>query len=107
MLAQSRATLALLILLPLLSLARGVNFLRGNPRELRDAALLGTLGIAGSNFLYYFAIQKTSVATAIILQYLAPVFVLLYMLARHRQRPTAPRILGVALAVIGCFRWLF
>ncbi len=64
--------------------------------------LLGILGLAASNYFYYFAIQKTSVATAIVLQYVAPVWVLLYMLARRLQRPTVRRISGVILAVLGC-----
>jgi len=41
------------------------------------------------------------VATAIILQYLAPVFVLLWMLGRGLQRPTYPRITAVLVAVAG------
>ncbi len=45
--------------------------------------LLGILGLAASNYFYYLAIQKTTVATAIVLQYVAPVWVLLYMLARR------------------------
>jgi len=40
------------------------------------------LGVAVSNYFYYVAIQKTNVATAIILQYTAPVWVLLYVVAR-------------------------
>ena len=43
----------------------------------------GNSGLAASNYFYYFAIQKTTVATAIVLQYVAPVWVLLYMLARR------------------------
>src|SRR5208283_4952159 len=64
--------------------------------------LLGILGVAASNFLYFYAIEKTTVALAIVLQYVAPVWVLLYMLARRLQRPTLRRIGGVILAVIGC-----
>ena len=65
-------------------------------------SMLGILGLAGSNYFYYAAIQKTTVATAIVLQYVAPVWVLLYMFARGRQRPTLQRISGVILAVVGC-----
>ncbi len=36
------------------------------------------------------------------LQYVAPVWVLLYMLTRRLQRPTLLRISGVVLAVVGC-----
>lgn len=63
--------------------------------------LLGTLGVAASNYFYYLAIQKTNVATAIIIQYTAPVWVLLYMVARGLQTATAQRIISVGLAVVG------
>src|SRR6516162_11070892 len=48
------------------------------PRDLLKFSLLGILGIAGSNFAYYYTIQETNVATAILLQYMAPVLVLMY-----------------------------
>ena len=99
-LAQSRTTIALLILLPIL-LLKGRSSLRVRSRHLGQFFLLGILGLAASNYFYYFAIQKTSVATAIVLQYVAPVWVLLYMLARRLQRPTMRRVSGVALAVLG------
>jgi DME family drug/metabolite transporter len=63
--------------------------------------LLGTLGVAASNYLYYLAIQRTNVATAIILQYTAPVWVLLYTVARGLQKPTLQRVAAVGLAVTG------
>ena len=58
--------------------------------------------MAASNYLYYVAIQRTNVATAIILQYTAPVWVLLYTVARGAQRPSWRRSAAVALAVMGC-----
>lgn len=63
--------------------------------------VLGILGVAASNYLYYLSIQRTNVATAIILQYTAPVWVLLYTIARGLQKPTLQRIAAVALAVSG------
>lgn len=63
--------------------------------------MLGVLGVAASNYFYYLAIQKTNVATAIIIQYTAPVWVLLYMVLRGRQKPTLQRLAGVALALAG------
>lgn len=101
MLAQSRTTLAALVLFPVLLVARGPASLRMKAREILDCVIFGTLGIAASNYFYYLAIQRTSVATAIILQYLAPVFVLLWMLGRKLQPPTFSRISGVILAVLG------
>jgi drug/metabolite transporter (DMT)-like permease len=58
--------------------------------------------VAASNYLYYLAIQRTNVATAIILQYTAPVWVLLYVVLRGGQRPSLRRSAAVALAVLGC-----
>jgi drug/metabolite transporter (DMT)-like permease len=101
-LAQSRTTIALLILLPIL-LLKGRSSLRvQSSSHLLQFFLLGILGLAAANYFYYFAIQKTSVATAIVLQYVAPVWVLLYMLARRLQRPTLRRVSAVVLAVLGC-----
>ena len=100
-LAQSRTTVALLILAPLLLLSKRSS-LRLSARHLFQFFWLGILGLAASNYFYYLAIERTTVATAIVLQYVAPVWVLLYMLLRRLQRPTLLRISGVVLAVIGC-----
>jgi DME family drug/metabolite transporter len=64
-------------------------------------SLLGILGVAPSNYFYYLAIQRTNVATAIVVQYTAPVWVLLYAIMRGQQKPTPQRIGAVALAVMG------
>lgn len=102
MLVQSRVTISFLILLLALPSLRGWKRVALRPLDILRCVLLGACGIAASNFFYYFAISKTNVATSIILQYTAPVLVLLYMLARRRQRATATRICGVVLAVTGC-----
>jgi drug/metabolite transporter, DME family len=103
-LSQSRATLSLAVLLPVLLARRGASALRVPGRDLVRFLLLGILGVAASNYLYYLAIQRTNVATAIILQYTAPVWVLLYTVARGAQgrRPSSRRIAAVGLAVVGC-----
>ena len=101
-LSQSRATLSLAVLLPVLLLRRGARALRVPGRDLIKFLILGVFGIAASNYLYYLAIQRTNVATAIILQYTAPVWVLLYTVARGAQRPSVRRTGAVGLAVVGC-----
>ena len=63
--------------------------------------LLGILGVAASNYFYYLAIQRTNVATAIMVQYTAPVWVLFYLAARRWQRPTLSGWIAVALVVTG------
>jgi len=101
-LSQSRATISLLVLLPVLLFRRGGAALKVPRRDLLTFFVLGVLGVAASNYLYYLAIQRTSVATAIILQYTAPVWVLLYTVARGAQRPSLRRSAAVGLAVAGC-----
>jgi len=103
-LSQSRTTLSLVVLLPVLLARRGASALRVPGRDLVRFFLLGILGVAASNYLYYLSIQRTNVATAIILQYTAPVWVLFYTVARGAQgrRPSLRRSAAVGLAVVGC-----
>lgn len=100
-LSQSRTTFSFLILLPFLMMLRGGRRLRLPLRDVRQTILLGVFGVALSNYFYYLAIQKTNVATAIILQYTAPVWVLMYAVVRGLQKPTLQRVLAVALALTG------
>ena len=100
-LSQSRTTFSFVILLLVLLLFRGRKSLRLPAADLVRMFVLGILGVAASNYLYYLAIQRTNVATAIILQYTAPVWVLLYTFLRGLQKPTLQRIAAVALAVSG------
>jgi drug/metabolite transporter (DMT)-like permease len=103
-LSQSRATLSLAVLLPILLFRRGASLLRVPRRDLLRFLILGILGLAASNYLYYLAIQRTNVATAIILQYTAPVWVLFYasFWGVQKQTPSLRRIGAVGLAVVGC-----
>ncbi len=99
--AQSRTTISLLMFAPVLLWRRGGAALRMTGRDFWLCIAIGVIGMAGSNYFYYLAIQRTNVATAIILQYTAPVWVLLYMVARRLQRATLRRVISVALAVAG------
>lgn len=100
-LSQSRVTFSFVAFLLFLLPRRGRRLLRVTGADLGRMALLGVLGIAAANYFYYLAIQKTSVATAIIVQYTAPVWVLLYLSARGLQKPTIRRIAAVAMSVTG------
>jgi len=100
-LSQTRTTFSLLVLLPLLVASQGWRRIKLPARDLAYCFLLGTLGVAVSNYFYYVAIQRTNVATAIIVQYTAPVWVLLYVVARGQQKLTPQKVAAVALAVSG------
>ncbi len=100
-LSQTRTTFSLLVLLPILIASQGWQRVKLPGRDLAYCFVLGILGVAVSNYFYYVAIQRTNVATAIIVQYTAPVWVLLYVVARGQQKLTAQKVIAVALAVTG------
>jgi len=100
-LSQSRTTFAFLIFLPILILSRGWRRLQLPAADLGRMFLLGILGLAASNYFYYLAIQRTSVAMAITLEYTASIWVLLYMVAAGLQKASWRRLLAVLLALAG------
>lgn len=99
--SQARTTISLLVLLPVLGLRRGLAGLRMPRLDLGRVLLIGLLGLVPSNYFYYLAIQRTNVATAIVVQYTAPIWVLLYMVGRGLQRATLQRMATVLLAISG------
>lgn len=100
-LSQARVTFSFFVLLAALRLIRGGHGLRVSTRDLGQLLLIGILGVAVSNYFYYLAIQRTNVATAITVQYTAPIWVLLYAVARGLQKFTLQRIAAVGLALMG------
>jgi DME family drug/metabolite transporter len=100
-LSQTRTTFSLLVLLPLLVVSQGWQRIKLPARDLAYCFLLGTLGVAVSNYFYYVAIQRTNVAIAIIVQYTAPVWVLIYVVARGQQKLSPQKVVAVVLAVAG------
>jgi len=100
-LSQSRAGFSFLVLLAVLIASRGWRSIQLPVADLGRMLVLGVLGVAASNYFYYLAIQRTNVGTAIILQYTAPVWVLLYTVARGQQKATAQRVSAVGLALTG------
>jgi len=100
-LSQTRTSFSLLVLLPLLVGRRGWQRIKLPTGDLIQCLVLGMLGVAASNYFYYVAIQKTSVAIAIVVQYTAPVWVLLYVVARRQQKLSLQKVAVVAVAIAG------
>lgn len=100
-LSQTRTTFSLLVLLPFLLARSGWRGIKLPMQDLLQCLVLGMLGVAASNYFYYVAIQKTSVAIAIIVQYTAPVWVLLYVVARGQQKLSSQKVAAVGLAMTG------
>ena len=76
--------------------------LRIDARMFRAAVVVGVGGLLTNNFLYFEAIHLTGVATALLLQYQAPVLVALYALLIQGQRPSKRLVLSLVLTLAGC-----
>jgi DME family drug/metabolite transporter len=100
-LSQCRTSFSFLALALVLIPRRGWRSLSLPWRDVARIFILGLAGVAASNYFYYLAIARTNVATAIIVQYTAPVWVLLYLVARGKERPTPARMVSVSLALFG------
>ena len=100
-LTQARTTFSVLVLFLILSLRFGRRIFSIPRRDLLLCALVGTLGVACSNYFYYLAVQKSTVSLAITVQYIAPVWVLLYMVGRGRERATLQKAAAALVAMIG------
>jgi drug/metabolite transporter (DMT)-like permease len=71
-------------------------------RDIWKILLLG-IAIAATQYTYYFAISKIQVAAAILLQYQAPVFVVIYALVFMKERLTGTILLSLTGAILGCY----
>lgn len=101
-LVQMRMSISCILLIGILGVfdRQRLRIRRG---DLPKLAALGIFGIAGSNFFYYYTIQQANVATAILLQYLAPLLVLVYAALSKTEDVTAKKIIAGTVSLIGCF----
>ena len=89
------------VLLVLLALARRPASLRLRRRELGFLALYGVVGVALVQWLYFVAIGRMPVSISLLLEFTAPLLVVLWVRFVRRQ-PVRPRVwLAVALTVAG------
>ncbi|MEV6359238.1 EamA family transporter [Nocardia asteroides] len=96
----ARVLLAGVVLLPI-----ALPQLRGNWNLVRANATLiglyGLLAVAGTQLAYFNAVAHMEVGAALLIEYTAPIAVVGWMWARHRQRPGAATLAGAALGVTG------
>ncbi|MET4060445.1 drug/metabolite transporter (DMT)-like permease [Arthrobacter sp. UYP6] len=61
----------------------------------------GFIGVAGCQFFYFNAVERLSVGVALLLEFLAPVIMVLWIWAATRRRPGLRTIGGAAAAIAG------
>ncbi|MEK7832527.1 MAG: EamA family transporter, partial [Acidobacteriota bacterium] len=64
-------------------------------------ALLGLIGLVANQGFYYLALTKVSVGYALMLQYLAPIFLMAYGVLSKTERMTAGKLTSAAMALGG------
>lgn len=101
-LVQMRMTFSCLVLIAFFVTFRR-DLLRVRLNDLHHFALLGIIGGAGSNFMYYYTIKEINVATAILLQYLAPLLVLAYAAISKEEELTLGKVLAGFVSLFGCY----
>lgn len=99
-LSEVRSTGAALILVAAVLLVRPQT-LRTSPRELLFFAVFGVAGLALVQLFYFVAIERIEIGIALVIQYLAPVFVALW--ARFvMHEPVRRRLwLAIGLSLLG------
>ena len=100
-LAGGRALAAFVLLAAYLLVARRKD-LKISAGDLPFLAVFGVIGLAGVHYTYFKTISLTNVATAILLEYLAPIIVLGVSVVFLGKRLTWALPAGVALSVLGC-----
>lgn len=79
--------------------------LRGRWHQLRDnwltIVLFGLIGVAACQLFYFNAVARLSVGVALLLEYLAPVLIVLWLWAASRRRPSALTFGGTLLSLGG------
>src|SRR5688572_13628775 len=83
----------------------GVLALRGRWHLVRDNAglvtIYGVTAVAGAQLCYFYAVTYMQVSVALLLEYTAPVAVVLWLWLRHGHRPSGLTIVGAAIAAGG------
>jgi drug/metabolite transporter (DMT)-like permease len=99
-LAEVRSTGSALVLVAAVALVRPAT-LRAGRRELGFLALFGILGLGFVQLFYFVGIQRLDIGVALVIQYLAPVFVALWARFVVRE-PVRRRLWGaIVLSLLG------
>ena len=79
------------------------NLLKFDKRLLKYTALIGFFSQALFNLLYFETIERTTIATAVILLYTAPIFLTIMGRMFYKEYLTPIKISALCLSIIGCF----
>src|SRR3954447_16594123 len=100
-LSQLRSAGSVLLLALALSLTRP-GLMRVRRADLGQLAFLGICGLALVHATYYAAIDRLEIGVALVIQYMAPLLMLLWLRFRYGRRLARALWGAVALSIVGC-----
>ena len=74
-----------------------------NPKDLFQIVLFGFIGMLGTQYTYFSAIQFSNAAIATVLTYFGPTLVLIYMCLREKRKPLKYEVVSICLSSFGVF----
>ncbi|KRF30690.1 EamA family transporter [Nocardioides sp. Soil805] len=99
------AVTARIVIAAVVLVVPGVLALRGRWHLLRTNAGLvaayGVAAVAGAQLCYFYAVSYLQVGVALLIEYTAPVAVVVWLWLRHGHRPHRLTVLGAAIAAAG------
>jgi drug/metabolite transporter (DMT)-like permease len=74
-----------------------------NPKRALQLLVFGLFGLLGVQYTYFASISRGNAAVATLLQYLAPLFILIYFMLRRKERPRLMDGVSMTLALLGTY----
>lgn len=99
-LVNMRLTLSFLILFTYFYFTNK-SIIKVKKRDFKYFAIIGVFGMAGLQSSYYYTVSKLNVSTAIFLQFLAPIFIVLYCISFYNEKLTVPKLSALIFAMVG------
>lgn len=99
-LAQLRITLAFILLFFYL-LIFNRPLLKVKKSDYGYMIIFGIFGMTAVQFSYMYTISQTNIATAVFLQYLAPIFILIYAFITGKENINKAKAISIVTAIIG------
>lgn len=99
-LVQMRVTISFVVLFIFFLLTNRA-LLKFKLQDIPHFLIVGILGVAGSNYFYYAAIKESNVSTSILVQYTAPIMVMMYTVLFQKEKLTPIKLTALILSVGG------
>ncbi|PIO82692.1 peptide ABC transporter permease [Loigolactobacillus backii] len=72
-------------------------------RSIMQLLIFTIFGMTAMQYVYYKAVAVGNAATATILQFLSPIFIVLYIAFRYRTQPRRPDVIAIIAALVGTY----